>query len=118
MVHLVTFNVVVDATAGVSRVKSYKKLPFAVFLFLSLFRASCGDSTEAEELDKRPPGSYIPSHWSSMPPCEQYTHISLLTFSKEFKEVEQLFRKWMGNDMEIEKISRVQNPFLWETYCR
>lgn len=80
-------------------------------------RTSCGDPTEAEELDKRLPDSCIPSHWSPVP-CEQYTHISLSTLSKEFEEVEQLFRKSMKREMKIEKISRVQNRFMWETYCR
>lgn len=80
-------------------------------------RTSCGDSTEAEELDKRLPDSYIPSHWYPVP-CEQYTHIPLSKLSKEFEEVEQLFRKSMKKGMKIVNISRVQNRFMWETYCR
>ena len=53
-----------------------------------------------------------------MPPDGQYIRVMLTTSSKEYKEVEQLFRKSMNDHISIERIERVQNPFMWEKYCR
>ena len=53
-----------------------------------------------------------------MPPDTQYIRVTLMTSSQEYKEVEQLFRKSINNDISIERIERVQNPFMWEKYCR
>lgn len=60
----------------------------------------------------------VPNHWSSMPPSGQYIRVMLATSSEEYKEVEQLFRKSMNDYISIERIERVQNPFMWEKYCR
>ena len=62
--------------------------------------------------------SHLPSNWSSMPSKTQYKRISLSCLSEEFKDVEKLFRKSMKRSVEILKIERVQNPFMWEKYQR
>ena len=53
-----------------------------------------------------------------MPPDTQYIRVTLTTSSQEYKEVEQLFQKSINNHTSIERIERVQNPFMWEKYCR
>lgn len=68
--------------------------------------------------EERDANSYVPSHWSPMPPNAQYTRVILDTSSAEFKDVEQLFRKTMNDRAVIKSIERVQNPLLWERYCR
>ena len=60
----------------------------------------------------------VPNNWSSMPPDRQYIRVTLTTSSQEYKEVEQLFQKSINNHTSIERIERVQNPFMWEKYCR
>ena len=60
----------------------------------------------------------VPKHWSSMTPDTQYIRVTLTTSSQEYKEVEQLFQKSINNHTSIERIERVQNPFMWEKYCR
>ena len=69
-------------------------------------------------MESRTVKSNVPSHWSSMPPSEQYTRVTLVPSSGEFKDVEKLFRKSMNDYVVIERIDRVQNPFMWEKYCR
>lgn len=62
---------------------------------------------------------YIPKHWSPMPPNKQYERVRLWEpHSSEFKGVEQLFRRTMNDYVTIVSIERVQNPFLFEKYCR
>ena len=53
-----------------------------------------------------------------MPPDRQYIRVTLTTSSQEYKEVEQLFQKSINNHTSIERIERVENPFMWEKYCR
>ncbi|XP_074636867.1 uncharacterized protein LOC141895017 isoform X2 [Acropora palmata] len=62
--------------------------------------------------------SHLPSNWSSIPSETQYKRVSLSCLSEEFKDVEKLFRKSMKRSVEILKIERVQNPFMWEKYQR
>ena len=60
-----------------------------------------------------------PSHWSSMASDVKFERVEVDVTSDEFKSVERLFRKTMKNDQAvIVSIERVQNPFLWEKYCR
>lgn len=60
-----------------------------------------------------------PSHWSSMAFGVKFMRVEVDVTSNEFKGVERLFRKTMKNDQAvIVSIERVQNPFLWEKYCR
>lgn len=61
--------------------------------------------------------SRVPKHWSPMLPSEKYTRVTLELYSKEFTEVEELFLASM-HDAVIEKIDRLQNPFMWEKYQR
>lgn len=70
------------------------------------------------KIEKRAAKSYVPSQWSSMPPSAQYTRVRLLTSSAEFNDVVQLFRKSMNDYLVVESVDRVQNPFMWEKYCR
>ena len=53
-----------------------------------------------------------------MLPSVQHTRVRVDTHSVEFKDVEQLFRKTMNDQAVIKTIERVQNPFMWEKYCR
>lgn len=53
-----------------------------------------------------------------MLPSAQHTRVPVDTHSAEFKDVEQLFRKTMNDQAVIKTIERVQNPFMWEKYCR
>ena len=62
--------------------------------------------------------SHLPSNWSSMPFKTQYKRVSLSCSSEEFKDVEKHFRKSMKRSVEVLKIERVQNPFMWEKYQR
>ncbi|XP_078378734.1 uncharacterized protein LOC144661781 [Oculina patagonica] len=59
-----------------------------------------------------------PIHWSSTASGTSYTRVKVAPGSSEFKEVETLFRKTMKDDKIIDSVERVENPFLWETYCR
>lgn len=61
---------------------------------------------------------YIPSHWPPMPPNKQYVRCGLLSDEDEYKTVEKLFRRTMNDYVVIDSIERVQNPFMWEKYCR
>ena len=47
-----------------------------------------------------------------------YIRVKLEPSSKEFKIVERLFRHKMKEEDVIVEIKRLQNPFLWEKYCR
>ncbi|XP_068694759.1 zinc finger CCCH-type antiviral protein 1-like isoform X2 [Montipora foliosa] len=60
----------------------------------------------------------LPSHWSSMSSETQYKRVPLSSLSDEFKEVEKLFRKSIKKSVEILRIERVQNSFMWEKYQR
>lgn len=60
----------------------------------------------------------IPHHWSSVASDTNYTRVKVDPDSSEFKEVETLFRKTMEEDKVIDSFERVENAFLWETYCR
>ena len=61
----------------------------------------------------------LPANWCPMAPKEQYKRVELDPNSTEFRDVETLFRKTMETDVSIiATIERVQNPFLWEKYCR
>ena len=62
--------------------------------------------------------SPLPSNWSFMSPETQYDRVPLSCLSDEFKDVEKIFRKSMKRSVEILKIERVQNPFMWEKYQR
>lgn len=54
-----------------------------------------------------------------MAPEAKFVRVSVEINSDEFKEIERLFRETMKVDkFKIVSIERVQNPFLWETYCR
>ncbi|XP_078361818.1 uncharacterized protein LOC144646153 [Oculina patagonica] len=77
-----------------------------------------GDCSVRREIEKRTANPCIPSHWSSMRPSAQYTRVRLDASSAEFKDVGQLFRKTMNDQAKIKSIERVQNPFMWEKYCR
>ena len=90
------------------------------FFSFSNFCRAYGDSSRRRKIENRTAMYNVPNHWSSMPPDGQYIRVMLTTSSKEYKEVEQLFRKSMNDhiSIEIERIERVQNPFMWEKYCR
>ena len=60
----------------------------------------------------------LPSHWSSMSSETQYKRVPLSSLSDEFKDVEKLFRKSIKKSVEILRIERVQNSFMWEKYQR
>ena len=60
----------------------------------------------------------LPGSWCPMASGEKYKRVKQDPNSSEFKDVESLFRKTMTDDFVIETIERVQNPFLWEKYCR
>ena len=53
-----------------------------------------------------------------MEPKEKFRRFKLEANSNEFEGVERLFRETMKEDKVIVSIERVQNPFLWEKYCR
>jgi len=53
-----------------------------------------------------------------MPVNVQYTRVALDATSAEFQEVEKLFKKSMHHPVVIKNIDRVQNPLIWEQYCR
>ncbi|XP_068694762.1 zinc finger CCCH-type antiviral protein 1-like [Montipora foliosa] len=60
----------------------------------------------------------LPAHWSSMPSETQHKRVPLSSLSEEFKDVEKLFRKSITKSVEILRIERVQNSFMWEKYQR
>ena len=88
------------------------------FFIFSIFCRAHGDSSRRRKIENRTAMYNVPNHWSSMPPDGQYIRVMLTTSSKEYKEVEQLFRESMNDHISIERIERVQNPFMWEKYCR
>ena len=53
-----------------------------------------------------------------MEPKEKFRRFKLEANSSEFEGVERLFRETMKEDKVIVSVERVQNPFLWEKYCR
>lgn len=71
-----------------------------------------------KRMEERALKSNNTSLWSLMPTNTQYTRVRLDASSAEFNNVEQLFRKTMNHLAVIESIERVQNPLLWEKYCR
>ncbi|XP_078378825.1 protein mono-ADP-ribosyltransferase PARP12-like [Oculina patagonica] len=77
-----------------------------------------GDPVVKRKTEESCSKSFVSSPWSSMPPNAQYTSVRLDTSSAEFQDVEELFRKTMNHGAVIESIARVQNPLLWEKYCR
>ena len=64
------------------------------------------------------PSKQLPAHWSSMSSEMQYERVQLSPRSDEFKEVKKLFTKSIKKSVEILRIERVQNPFMWEKYER
>ncbi|KAM9010019.1 protein mono-ADP-ribosyltransferase PARP14 [Ara ararauna] len=62
--------------------------------------------------DKRP--ITLPSHWEDMQ-NEQVKVVNLKPFCEEYLKVQSRFKKGCGSCV-IEKIERIQNPLLWQTY--
>ena len=62
--------------------------------------------------------SHVSSHWSSVRLNVPYTRVALDAASAEFQEVEKLFKRSMNGLAVIKNIDRVQNPLIWEEYCR
>ena len=63
--------------------------------------------------------SHVPDHWSSLRLNVPYTRVALDAASTEFQEVEKLFFRSMNVlGVVIENIDRVQNPLVWDKYCR
>ena len=89
------------------------------FIFFHFFRAyGEREGGARRKIENRTAMYNVPKHWSLMPPDTQYIRVTLMPSSQEYKEVEQLFRKSINKDISIEMIKRVQNPFMWEKYCR
>ena len=53
-----------------------------------------------------------------MPLNVQYTRVALDATSAEFQVVEKLFKQLIYQPAVIKNIYRVQNPLIWEQYCR
>jgi len=53
-----------------------------------------------------------------MPLNVQYTRVALDATSAEFQEVEKFFKQSIYHPAVIKNIDRVQNPSIWEEYCR
>ncbi|XP_065527451.1 protein mono-ADP-ribosyltransferase PARP14-like [Lathamus discolor] len=62
--------------------------------------------------DKQP--ITLPSHWEDMQ-NEQLKVVNLDPFCEEYLKVQSRFKKGCGSCV-IEKIERIQNPLLWQTY--
>ncbi|XP_061226007.1 protein mono-ADP-ribosyltransferase PARP14-like isoform X2 [Neopsephotus bourkii] len=62
--------------------------------------------------DKQP--ITLPSHWEDME-NKQVKVVNLKPFSEEYLKVQSRFKKGCGSCV-IEKIERIQNPLLWQTY--
>jgi len=81
-----------------------------------------GDSASKRKIEESPVktniSSHVPSHWSSMPLNVPYTRVALDAATAEFQDVEKLFKRSMTGRAGIENIDRVQNPLMWEEYCR
>ncbi|XP_020618049.1 poly [ADP-ribose] polymerase 11-like [Orbicella faveolata] len=81
-----------------------------------------GDSTSKRKIEessvKTNIYSHVPSHWSSMPFNAPCTRVALDAASAEFQEVKKLFFRSMNSRVVIDNIDRVQNPLMWEEYCR
>ena len=71
-----------------------------------------------QQRQKKTKTFHLPAHWSSMPYATKYRRVPLSSLSDEFKDVENLFRKSIRKSVEIVRIERVQNPFMWEKYQR
>ena len=101
------------------QVTQIQKLWKLILQCLFSFRA-CGDSTSKrkESLVKTYIPSHVPSHWSQMPLNVQYTRVALDATSAEFQVVEKLFKQLIYQPAVIKNIYRVQNPLIWEQYCR
>ncbi|XP_041118121.1 protein mono-ADP-ribosyltransferase PARP14-like [Polyodon spathula] len=67
------------------------------------------NKTEVQDLEKHP------SHWDDMKGSKGYISVQLQPTTKEYQEVEALFKKTCGN-LTIITIQRIQNPFLWKNY--
>ncbi|XP_041119390.1 protein mono-ADP-ribosyltransferase PARP14-like isoform X2 [Polyodon spathula] len=67
------------------------------------------NKTEAQHLET------IPSHWDDMKGSKGCFSVQLQPTTKEYQEVEALFKKTCGNHT-IVMIQRIQNPFLWKNY--
>lgn len=71
--------------------------------------------------DKREQKRYrksLPKHGFSPESYQSYTRVPLEPNSSEFQKVERLFRESMKEDKVIVSVERVENPFMWETFCR
>ncbi|XP_068723405.1 uncharacterized protein [Montipora capricornis] len=64
------------------------------------------------------PAKQLPAHWSSMSSEIPYERVQLSPLSDEFEDVKKLFTKSIQKIVEILRIERVQNPFMWEKYQR
>ena len=63
--------------------------------------------------------TYFPSQISSsVQPDVPYQRVPLDAASVEFQDVENLFKRSMNDLAVIRNIDRVQNPLMWEEYCR
>ena len=60
----------------------------------------------------------LPKHGFSPESYQSYTRVPLEPNSSEFQKVERLFRESMKEDKVIVSVERVENPFMWETFCR
>ncbi|RXM33975.1 Poly [ADP-ribose] polymerase 14 [Acipenser ruthenus] len=67
------------------------------------------NKTEAQDLETHP------SHWDDMKGLKGCISVLLQPTTKEYQEVEALFKKTCGNHT-IVTIQRIQNPFLWKNY--
>ena len=81
------------------------------------FRFRSHKSTSAnQKAGKNATGANVPSRWSSMPTVKQYTRVSLMSTSSEYKEIETFFKKTVNKNVVIKGVERVQNKFMWEKY--
>ncbi|KAK1166015.1 protein mono-ADP-ribosyltransferase PARP14-like [Acipenser oxyrinchus oxyrinchus] len=67
------------------------------------------NKTEAQDLETHP------SHWDDMKGSKGCISVELQPTTKEYQEVEALFKKTCGKHT-ITTIQRIQNPFLWKNY--
>ncbi|XP_063062232.1 protein mono-ADP-ribosyltransferase PARP11-like isoform X2 [Engraulis encrasicolus] len=62
------------------------------------------------------PAVSLPGHWEAVNSDESYQLVPLAQDSHEFREVHSLYSRTMSNP--IRAILRIQNPDLWEFFCR
>lgn len=61
----------------------------------------------------------VPEHWASVDHFQKFENVLLDDEDPEYTEVErQFFRTMNVNKNRIAAIFRVQNPGLWDKYCR